>query len=169
MRILLVSVFTFGTLVFSGSVASAQMSRHERVKVTPIKKAGAVIGARLKLTLRPGYNHKRVRVGLGPMTYKKGSGNDWNAHRAMASDPKKGYLVHQFKEIKGLEQNKPLEKKWELHYGKGNKFKGGEKLEVISAWNNGAANNTYWHVWGMQGALGVNDPGSVVTLPKATQ
>jgi hypothetical protein len=160
-------VFVLATLVVFTSEAVAQFAHHERVKVTPIKEQGKVVGARLKLTLRPTGGEKRVRVGLGPMNYREGGRNDY---RALASDPKKGYLVHQFEEITGLSGNKPIEKNFEIRYGEGNKLKGGEKLEVISAWNSTTGNNANsWHLWGMQNVHGINDPGSVVTLPTATK
>ena len=152
-------------LAAAGGAARAQ-SRYERLKVTALKKAGKVIGARVKLVLRPdtGWNPgaDRVRIGLGSMDKAK-AGTD---HRAAASDKKKGYLLHQFPQLDGVTQVKEIT--LEVLYGKGNKLKGGEKVDVVSAWNAPKGSNPkYWHVYGM--FTSQQDKSSVITLPKAAK
>ncbi|MBT8495969.1 MAG: hypothetical protein KJO07_23190, partial [Deltaproteobacteria bacterium] len=84
-------------------------SRHERVKVEPIKKSGKVVGLRLKLTLRPqDYGHDRVKIGLAPTGGIAKAGLSGN-FRDYASNRKKGFLFHQWKEVTGLKTGQPKE------------------------------------------------------------
>ena len=80
-------------LAAAGGAARAQ-SRYERLKVTALKKAGKVIGARVKLVLRPdtGWNPgaDRVRIGLGSMDKAK-AGNDHRARRPCGPAGRAGY------------------------------------------------------------------------------
>lgn len=146
--------------LFLAPVGDAEaQARHERVKVTPMKKAGKVIGARIKLTLRPDTytsGAKTVRVGLGTPVAKPLTGTDF---REMAAEKSKGYLVHQWKEE--VAPAKPLEKTYTIEYGKGNTLKGGERLDLVSAWK-----TSYWHVWGMSKTPMNRGDGVIVTLPK---
>lgn len=153
--ILLLAALALALLAGAGT-ARAQ-ARHERVSVKPIKDQGKIVGAMIKLTLRPAPGFTTTRVGLGAMS-RAAYGND---HRAAASDPKAGYLLHQFPELTGLAQPRELE--LELRYGQhGGGLRGGETVDVVTAWNN-PSNRSYWHVWGMQTIM--NDPTSVVKLP----
>ena len=104
---------------------AAAMSRHEKVTVTAIKEKGEVVGAKIKLTLRPSNNnHTVVRIGIGPMGAKPAGD-----HRKAASDKSAGYLLHQFKEIKGLENSKPKEVELTI------KFKDAPKLKAYGAYS----------------------------------
>ena len=49
----LVTAITLGLAAAAGDAAASDRSSHERVKASAIKKDGAVVGLRLKLTLRP--------------------------------------------------------------------------------------------------------------------
>jgi hypothetical protein len=80
--------------------------------------------------------------------------------REMASDMSKGYLVHQWREETA--PTKPTEKTYTIEYGKGNKLRGGERLDLVSAWK-----TSYWHVWGMSKTSMHRGDGEIVTLPKA--
>lgn len=144
-------------------------SSHERVKATAIKKDGAVVGLRLKLTLRPVDDARPVvRIGIGPNDQSK---YDYATFRDQASDPRKGYLLHQWPEIaldkKEIGQGKAKEVTLEVMYADAPelaKWDASKPVEVISAWSDKTA-SVYWHVWGMQGWS--PDKASVFKLPAA--
>ncbi|HUS64888.1 MAG TPA: hypothetical protein VMZ28_10120 [Kofleriaceae bacterium] len=151
-------------LVIHSAAADAQ-SFHEKVEAKEIKKGGQVVGLRLKLTLRPenGSTQDKVRVSLGPMTPKP-SGADYDWHRAAVSDPKKGYVIHQWPEIEiDPKKEKAKEVTLEVLYADVPGLKPGTDVEVISAWN-APSNRTYWHVWGLQSVM--KDAKSVIKLPE---
>src|SRR6185503_4508655 len=109
-----------------------------------------------------------VRIGIGPNDPSK---YDYATFRDQASDPKKGYLLHQFQEITldakeiGPGKAKPIE--LELRYADVPalaKWDASKPLEVISAWSDSKA-SVYWHVWGMQSWSA--DKASVFKLPAA--
>jgi hypothetical protein len=122
------------------------VARHERVEVSEITKDKQVVGMKIKLTLRP-EGYERARIGIAPAG-KKASGD----HREAASDPSKGHLLHQFKEVAFDTQDpKPVEVK--LMYKDAPNLKPGEAFELVSTFNK-ASNANYWHVYGMTGAGG---------------
>src|SRR5204862_470150 len=84
-------------------------------------------------------------LGLGPGDLTP-SPND--GFRAEASDPAKGYLLHQWPEITGLEAGKPREETLEVLFKDNPKLaeKIGQDIEVITAWNNKEKNASYWHI-----------------------
>ncbi|HLU65142.1 MAG TPA: hypothetical protein VKZ63_02635 [Kofleriaceae bacterium] len=156
--LLALPLFALG-LVAAAPDAEA-VSAHERVEAKPITKGGEVVGLRLKLTLRPdssGYD--TVRIGIGP-----NNGTRPSDHRGAASDPSKGYLLHQFPEVKGLKANTPKEVTVEVLYKDVPNLKPGSAVEVITAWS-GPHNPGYWHVYGMQSIQA--DKASVITLPQS--
>ena len=135
------------------------VSAHERVEAKPITKGGEVVGLRLKLTLRPdGSGYDKVRIGIGP-----NNGTRPSDHRGAASDPGKGYLLHQFPEVTGVEANKPKEVTVEVLYKDAPNLKPGADVEVITAWS-GPHNPGYFHVYGMQSVQ--RDAASVIKLPQ---
>jgi hypothetical protein len=147
--------------------AHAQASQHERAKAEPIMDGGQIVGLRLKLTLRPNDRYRNVvRVGLGPITATGGLSQD---NRDKASDFSKGYLVHQWPEIKfaDSELTKPSERTLEVLFKDAPNLKPGMDVEVLSTWNNLDANGKYtagyWHVWGLQTSQ--VDKASVVKVP----
>ncbi len=166
----LVTAITLGLAAASaGDVAASDRSSHERVKASAIKKDGAVVGLRLKLTLRPvDAARPIVRIGIGPNDSAK---YDYSTFREQASDPKKGYLLHQFQEIaldaKEIGQGKAKEITLEVMYADAPqlaKWDAKKPVEVITAWGD-KTSSVYWHVWGMQGWS--PDKASVFKLPAA--
>jgi hypothetical protein len=151
-------VLAFGLL--AASPAAEAVSAHERVEAKPITKGGEVVGLRLKLTLRPdGSGYDTVRIGIGP-----NDGTRPSDHRGAASDPGKGYLLHQFPEVKGVPGNTPKEVTVEVLYKDApGLLKAGAEVEVITAWS-GPHNKGYWHVYGMQSIQ--RDAASVIKLPQ---
>jgi hypothetical protein len=151
------------------AAAQSDRSSHERVKASAIKKNGEVVGLRLKLTLRPVDDARPVvRIGLGPNDPAK---YDYATFRDQASDPTKGYLLHQFPEItldkKEIGQGKAKEITLEVMYADAPelaKWDPAKEVEVISAWSDKTA-SVYWHVWGMQGWTA--DKASLFKLPAA--
>ena len=132
-------------------------SRHERVQVAPLVKKGETVGVRIKLTLRPeDYGHDRVRVGISP----GGKAGD-SDYRTKASDPKKGHLLHQWPEIKGLKTNQPQEVTLEVRYEDAPGLTPGSKFELVSAWSD--SSRTHWHIWGL--TTNISGPVEKHTLP----
>lgn len=164
--LVIVSVFSL-LVVAAGGADASDRSSHERVKATAISKDGEVVGLRIKLTLRPvDSNRPVVRIGIGPNDSAK---YNYSTFREQASDPKNGYLLHQWPEItldaKDIGQGKakpitlevmyadvPALAKWDVK----------KPVELISAWGD-ATSGVYWHVWGMQGWN--PDKASVFKLP----
>jgi hypothetical protein len=165
----LVVALSIALAAAAGDAAAFDRSSHERVKATAIKKDGAVIGLRLKLTLRAVDDTRPVvRIGIGPNDSAK---YDSSTFREQASDPKKGYLLHQWPEIelsKGeLGQGKAKEITLEVMYADAPdlaRWDATKPVEVISAWSDKTA-SVYWHVWGMQGWN--PDKASIFKLPAA--
>jgi hypothetical protein len=157
------------TAALARDAAAQDRSSHERVKVTAIKEKGEVVGLRMKLTLRPVDSARPVvRIGIGPNDATK---YDYATFRDQASDPKKGYLLHQFQEITldakeiGPGKAKPIT--LEVRYADVPAlatWDPAKPLEVISAWSDSKA-SVYWHVWGMQSWSA--DKASVFKLPAA--
>lgn len=153
----------------AGDAAAFDRSSHERVKATGIVKDGAVVGLRLKLTLRAVDDSRPVvRIGIGPNDQAK---YDYATFREQASDPKKGYLLHQWPEIElakaDIGQGKAKEITLEVMYADAPelaRWDPKKPVEVISAWGDKSA-SVYWHVWGMQGWN--PDKASVFKLPAA--
>jgi hypothetical protein len=152
-RLLLAVAATALVTVARPTSARAQ-ARHERVAVSPMIRGGKTIGARIKLTLRPGGQHTSGRVVLGkyvPWGWKS------PGYREAASEPSHGYVQHEL--YRFTDQAAASEHTFELEYGEGNTFAGGEKLDLASVWTGGAA----IHVWGMNRFNSSADP---ITLPK---
>jgi len=149
MRAALAVLFaTLVVLVASTQTAHA-IAHHERVVVDPIKSKGVVVGMRIKMTLRP-ESYNRVRVGINEAG-KKYSGKQGD-FRTGASDMKAGHLLHQFKEIK-VKAHSPNEVTLEVRYKDVPGLKPGSKIEIVSAFNSGRKNDSYWHVYGMTSTL----------------
>jgi hypothetical protein len=119
--------------------ASAE-SFHEKADPRPITKGGDVIGMRLVLTLRPDGTQKTVLVGLGKPSNSYNSGN----YRTFASDPTKGYLLHQWKQIE-LDGKNAKEVTLEVLFADVPGLKAGDDVDVVSAWQGSTV-----HVWGMK-------------------
>jgi len=153
----------------AGDAAANDRSSHERVKPTEIKKNGEVVGLRIKLTLRPVDDARPiVRIGIGPNDPAK---YDYSTFREQASDPKKGYLLHQFPEIEltkaEIGQGKAKQITLEVMYADAPelaKWDVTKDVELISAWGD-KTSSVYWHVWGMQSWNA--DKASVFKLPAA--
>jgi hypothetical protein len=154
--------------VLASADAHAYQSSHERAAASPIMKNGEVVGMRIKLTLRPNERERNlVRIGLGPITLASTSvGGGTAEYRGQASDVSKGYLVHQWPEVK-IEENelaKPKEITLEVLFKDAPNLVPGSKVEVITAWHSDKPNGaSYWHIWGLQA---VNpDASSVLVVP----
>jgi hypothetical protein len=159
---LLSTALALAALLVAAGNAAAQQSQHERAKATSIVENGQVVGLRLALTLRPNESARNVvRVGLGPITATGWLGDN----RDKASMKSKGYLVHQWDEIKfdANEIGKPKPITLDVKFADAPKLKPGAKVEVITAWNN-KSHSLYWHIWGLQ--ITASDKTSVVTVPK---
>jgi len=141
---ILAAVATAGLLVVAsaGTAHAQSFAFFERVSVAPLKDKGEVVGARIKLTLRPdrsGYDG--VRLGIVP-----GNGGPNQNNRVLASDPKAGLLLYQFSEIKDFKPGEPKEVTLELKYRDAPTLKPGQKFQIVSAWMRG---DTASHVYGM--------------------
>lgn len=166
----LVTALSLGLAAAAARDAAAlDRSSHERVKASAIMKDGAAVGLRLKLTLRPVDSGRPVvRIGIGPNDAAK---YDSATFREQASDPKKGYLLHQWPEIAldpaEVGQGKAKTITLEVMYADAPelaRWDASKPVEVISAWGDKTA-SVYWHVWGMQGWN--PDKASVFKLPAA--
>lgn len=156
----LAAALAISAVLVAAPVARAS-SFHEKVEVKAIEG-----GLQLTLTLRPNEysGHTKVRIGLGPMNWQRDNRN-YDSHRKAASDPKAGYLLYQFPEIKNLKPGKEKAREVTLTvlYADAPNLKPGKEVEVITAWN-APSNKTYWHVWGMQAIY--PDKSSVKKLPQ---
>ena len=140
-------------LALAGAAADAAAeSFHERIEAKPINKGGEVVGLRLKLTLRPDGSQGTVQVALG-----KASNLGPSTYRAAATDPSKGFLQHQFPDMK-VEGKAPKEVTLEVLYKDAPGLTPGQSVDVITAWKG----SSYVHVWGMNRS-GVT--GTSITLP----
>jgi hypothetical protein len=156
-------------LAVARPAAAQDRSSHERVKVSAIKKAGEVVGLRMKLTLRPVDDTRPVvRIGIGPNDATK---YDYATFRDQASDTTKGYLLHQWPQItldaKEIGRGKAKPITLEVLYADAPelaRWDPTKPVEVISAWSDSNA-GVYWHVWGMQSWS--PDKASVFKLPAA--
>jgi hypothetical protein len=138
------SVLLSSVILFSATVADAGVARHERVEVKEIKG-----GMKITLTLRP-EGYERARIGIAP------AGQAAKVdHREAASDPSKGHLMHQFKEVK-FDNQDPKKMELKLMYKDAPNLKPGASFELVSTFNK-ASNANYWHVYGMTGAGGNPD------------
>ncbi|HUS67834.1 MAG TPA: hypothetical protein VMZ28_25035 [Kofleriaceae bacterium] len=151
----LTALVLFVALAAGARTADAE-SFHEKVEARPINKAGAVVGLRLILTLRPDGTQKKVLVGLGKPSSSYSSTN----YRTAATDPKQGYLVHQWPEVE-LDGKNPKEVTLEVLFADAPGLQAGTDIDVVTAWTGGSA----VHVWGMKRS-GVT--GTQVKVPGTT-
>ena len=151
-RALFVPLLLLGLAGASGEAAAE--SFHERIEAKPINKGGEVVGLRLKLTLRPNGGEKTVLIGLGSNPNKDNSN-----YGNRASDPKLGYLVHQFAPIQ-LDSRNPKEVTLEVLYKDAPGLVPGAEVDVVSAWKG----TSRTHVWGMNRGS-ISQP--KITLPAA--
>ena len=155
MKTLLCILTAIGLLTVASTEASAQ-ARHERVKVTPIKAKGKVVGARIKGQLRPAGSYNKVQLVIGKA--EKGKYGP-STYRDAAAGKTKGYVLQKGPAVKDVKEGAPFEIK--ISYGKG--FKGGETVDVTSVWSRDGGSSAL-HVWGMTRS-GI--PPATVTLPTA--
>jgi hypothetical protein len=137
----------------------------------PIRDGGKVVGAKITVALFPDRSQDRVQIGLGRTDRRVFSDATDDYFRA-SIDPSMGHLLHQFPEESGLKTLPQVERTYELRYGQGNTLKGGEEVEVISAWHgtptwyNAAGDKSRPHIWGMQRRGIPIDRAFRVTLPQ---
>jgi len=123
-------------------LARADVARHERVEVKPLKEKGEVVGLKVEMTIRP-EQYSKARIGIGP---KGGALNMQGAdHQKAAALPETGYLLHQFAH-EDLVPNTPKKVTLEVRYKDAPKLKPGQEIEIISAFDHGP---NVWHVFGM--------------------
>jgi hypothetical protein len=134
--------------------AHAERSNHSNVKVTAIREGNKVVGARIDMVLRDTEGYAKAYVSLADPKVREASGvpvhNSVYVHRATFVDPAK---VHVFDPVE-TQMNVPREVTFELRYGQGNSFHGGEKLDVVSSWANDP--KAVLHNWGA--VLGASRP-----------
>jgi hypothetical protein len=156
------------------------LDHHTVVSVKPVPQASRVVGAKLTLTIHPdgNFDHARVlltRIGRTP-DQMTSHGNDTDHRQLIAGvspKPAAQPYVHMLLEdiTTGIKRAPgqmtpmlPFEREYTVHYGNGNDLKAGDRVSVVSAFNN--YNNTYWHIYGAhQGPTGMSDPATIITLP----
>ena len=131
----------------------ARASSHEVPKIKAIKEKGQVVGAEITVLLKPA-GHGSPIVGLGrPGKYA-------NLHTPQsymyARDKKLGYVIQ---ELGTVETHGPTEQTFKLFYGKGNRLKAGDRVEVYSLWQGTSAA----HLWGVNRTAGIDE--KIYTLP----
>jgi len=161
-RLRLRKLFSVSVVLMSLASLAHAVPRHDRVTVKPIKKGGAVVGARFEMLLINDHSAQFPDAYVGLMT----PGTTKVITRPEAVQMPLGKLAHQFAPVKGIQINQPHAATFELIYGQGNALKSGDHLDLVSAWpGNGTAFNNP-HVFGA--VLGSTRPaGHVgdVTLP----
>ena len=148
MGCLRIAACCFLASVLAASAARAD-SRYTDLAVTPIKKAGEVVGARFKLIVRPALKeHKVVHLGLMPERKVLGGGFDI---KLAAMDLKSGKWVHQFETQSDLKAMEPSELTFDVLYKDAPHLKPGDKYQLVSSWpNNGDPHATSGaHVFGL--------------------
>ena len=149
-------------------IVHAAPAHHSNVSISAWKENGKVVGAVVKVLLRPEGGQTRVRVGLMPTGQNFGF-SDY--HRAVSS-MKAGKLAFQWPEERGLKDGVAVQKTYRVRYGQGNRLKGGERLELVSAWQGGATalgmktTGSKFHVWGLS-RVGIGTP-TAYKLPSAS-
>lgn len=156
----LTALVLFVALATGVRTADAE-SFHEKAEARPITKAGAVIGMRVVLTLRPDGTQPTVLVGLGKPSSSYSSSN----YRTAATDPKQGYLLHQWPEVK-LDGKTAKEVTLEVLFADVPNLKPGDDVDLVTAWTGSST----VHVWGMQrsGVTGVKIKVPAATPPAAS-
>ena len=123
--------------------SAAQVSRYDRVKITPIKKGGAVVGAKIKLVLFK-QRSEQTRILLGVMPSRAISFT-----KDAAMNPESGLWLHRFADVTEVKVNEPRELELEVRYGKGSKLTGGEKYQLVTTWPTESWKPGEWvHVFG---------------------
>jgi hypothetical protein len=157
----------------SAGEADADRSRHERMKVSPIKKGGDVVGMKIKMTLRADDASKdTVRINLvKDQTYswdasnKRPDGTSKSDRARLAGSEKSDILLHKLGEFKNLKSKEIKEVEFEVLYSKAKGIKPGDKIQVVSAWVQ--SGNTNWHIWGAKGDFGGDGKNQVKVPGKA--
>lgn len=157
-----VALVAVGLTAAMATPALAGTANHQRVKVSPIKKGGKTVGARLNLTLQPGSGSRgitnKVAVAIGRA--KKLTNTGGRSGYDIVNSKEGGYMRHLFPWLSlKTGSSAPIPTTHEIIYGKGNKFKAGEKVDVYTLWR---TNGGGWHLWGSVQFYGNAD---VVTLP----
>jgi hypothetical protein len=143
-----------------GTASANNFAFFERVKVSELKEKGEVVGAQIKLTLRPdSTNYKGVKMGIAP-----GNGASNSNNRVWSIDPKAGVLLHQFPAITDIKPNQPKEITLKLKYKDAKKITPGQQFQIVSAWYNGDGKSAS-HVYGPTRTGFVTEKS--YTLPKA--
>lgn len=148
------SLFIAAGLAF-GSVAEAARSHHEQIDVQPIKKGRKVVGATISMILSNDDSYGQSKVSL-VKTERTGQIQREDTFKKAGTMVQSGVV-----NVKGKSTEELILK---VIYGKGNKLKGGEGLDVVSGWRNAASDSP--HVWGA--VLGSSRPSGHVgdiTLP----
>jgi hypothetical protein len=161
-RVLLSSVAVLVLLAGLSTEAQAQ-ARHERVKITPVKAKGQVVGARIKAVVRPEDGYKLVQLVIGKA--KKPGQFDGKNYRAAAAGETKGYVIEKGQQKSVTGNAVPME--LVLKFNKKNGLKPGDKVDLTSVWAKGAnpsmspGKADSLHVWGMSR----NGQNREITLP----
>jgi hypothetical protein len=118
--------------------ASADVSNHSNVKVTAIREGNKVVGARISMVLRDIERYGHAHVSLADPKLREASGVKVDRNGLFTLEPHRATFVdrtkvHLFDPVE-TQFNVPQEATFELRYGQGNNFKGGERLDVVSSW-----------------------------------
>lgn len=142
--------------------AFSSVPGHTAPTVKPIKKGGVVVGCKIEFCVQDpssGYKFSHPRLLTRPNVQAlRGTQN-----RAQAINPQLGMIRYALPTISvpNLRVVHPIEHK--IIYGQGNDLKGGEELELITAWTtDGNDANPAPHVFG---TITANDPNNQLTLP----
>jgi hypothetical protein len=136
------------------NVARAGRSRHEQVSVKAIRENGKVVGAVVSMVLVNEDAHNYAKINLVPPSKResltrKDAATGLPGNAGMMSKLlfwKERSEAISFDPIV-LADREPREVAFEIRYGRGNQLKGGEFLDVVSAWQRSADSDNP-HVWG---------------------
>src|SRR5262245_13882796 len=139
------ALIAFAVLGIGSAAHANTRSYHSKPVVKAIKKGGKVVGAKITLRVEDLDGYKQAVVALSPQRLRADSAvGNRSQNRTNFVDPNQ---VHVFPAIDLPASNVKKEVTFEIEYGKGNKFKGGERLDVVSSWRN-SANDRVGHNWG---------------------
>jgi hypothetical protein len=115
-------------------LASAEVPRHERVTLHPVRGKNAsgqseLVGFKIKLTLHTIDSQRFPKAHVALVDPAKTN----QLTRGQAVDPKKGMLRHQFDAVDGIQVGQPREIEWSVKYADTD-LKPGEPVDVVSAW-----------------------------------
>lgn len=153
---------TLALLAPAAAHAFSSVPGHTAPTVKPIKKGGVVVGCTVSFCVKDpssGYKFSHPRL-LTPANVQALRSNQ---NRSQAIDPALGMIRYAMPTISVPQVGVVHNIDHEIIYGQGNDLKGGEQLELITAWTvDGKEQNATPHVFG---TITHNDPNNQLTLP----